>query len=438
MQNNMTEQQLSYIFSNMADSVFVTAKNGVIYYVNNSASKLFGFGSSATGRKIWEAINFTETNDALIQLFIDAVTQHKDIHSLVDYENTEGRIYKLHISVTYMMEQDGIFMAVVRDLTELVRVNSAFVRYTSPEIAKYVLSTPGGEKQGGSVRDVTILMSDLRGFTALSTKLPADTLITILNHYFEEMIKVIERWKGTLIEFLGDGIFVVFGAPNDDENHAEHAVSCALEMENAMKSVNEWNAANDYPLLEMGIGLNSGPAVVGNIGSAQRMKYGCMGETVNLAGRVETFTVGGQVYISERTRAKISAELTLADEQSFMPKGASSPMKIYSVEGIGDIHMTHRDYVMRDTVRRPEVKFFTIAGSKSVEGESHTGHILRVSADERYAVLESDAHIEAMQNLLIDIGGSLYAKAVSVNGKEITICFTSKPDGFADWAKTLF
>ena len=438
MQNTITEKQISYIFSNMADAVCITAKNGAIYYVNNSAAKLFGFGESASGRKIWEAINFTEKNDALIQLFIDAVTQHKDMHSLVDYENNEGRVYRLHISVTYMTEHDGIFVVVVRDLTEFLRVNSAFARYTSPEIAKYVLDTPGGEKQGGSVRDVTILMSDLRGFTALSTKLPADTLITILNHYFEEMITVIQRWKGTLIEFLGDGIFVVFGAPNDDENHAEHAVLCALEMENAMKSVNEWNALNDYPLLEMGIGINSGPAVVGNIGSAQRMRYGCMGETVNLAGRVETFTVGGQIYISERTRSKISAELTITNEQSFMPKGASSPMKIFSVEGMGDIHMTHREYVMRDTVRRPEVKFFTVAESKSVEGEGHTGRIVKVSADEKYAVLESEAHVEVMQNILIDIGGSLYAKAVSVNGKEITLCFTSKPDGFNDWAKSLF
>ena len=434
----MREKLLAYVFANMGDAVCITAKNGAIHYANTSAAKLFGFGESSEGRKIWEVIPFTEKNDTLIQLFIDAVKEGRNIRSLASYENNDGQIFRLHVSVTYMTDNGGIFAVVIRDLTELFRVNSAFERYTSPEIAKFVLSTPGGEKQGGSVRDVTILMSDLRGFTALSTKLPADTLITILNHYFEEMIAVIQRWKGTLIEFLGDGIFVVFGAPNDDEDHAEHALSCALEMENSMKSVNEWNALNGYPSLEMGIGINSGPAVVGNIGSEERMKYGCMGETVNLAGRVETFTVGGQVYISERTRAKISAELLITDEQSFMPKGAASPMKIFAVEGLGAIHMAHKEYVMRDTVRPAEVKFFTIAGSKSVEGEGHTGRVVKVSADEKYAVLESDAHVEAMQNILIDIGGSLYAKAVKVSGREITICFTSKPDGFNDWAKSLF
>ena len=216
-------------------------------------------------------------------------------------------------------------MIVARDLTELVRVNSAFARYTSPEIADYVLHTPEGEKQGGRTQNVTILMSDLRGFTALSTKLHPDMLITILNHYFEAMTAVISSYNGTVIEFLGDGIFVVFGAPNDDETHAEHAVYCAVEMQNAMKSVNEWSTLHGYPELEMGIGINSGPAVVGNIGSADKMKYGCMGGTVNLAGRVETFTTGGQIYISERTKAELHSELTISAEQILCPKEQPFP-----------------------------------------------------------------------------------------------------------------
>ena len=435
--DKIRRDMLAYVFSNMADAVCITAKNGAIHYANSSAIKLFGFSESSAGHKIWDVIPFIEKNDTLTQIFIDAVTQHKDVHSLVDYENNDGKIFSLHVSVTYMTENDGIFVIVIRDLTELLRVNSAFERYTSPEIAKYVLTTPGGEKQGGQLRDVTILMSDLRGFTALSTKLSADTLITILNHYFEQMIVLIERWKGTMIEFLGDGIFVVFGAPNDDENHAANAVSCAVEMQNAMKSVNEWNAENNYPALEMGIGINSGPAVVGNIGSEMRMKYGCMGETVNLAGRVETFTIGGQIYISERTKAKITEELFISAEQSFMPKGASSPMKIFAVDGIGDIQILHSGYVMKDVADKREVTFSTMTG-KIVDGEKYSGHVVKISDDERFAVIETEANVAAMQNILIDIGGSLYAKALSNDGGHITICFTSKPDCFNEWAKSLY
>ena len=104
MQNDINGKQLEYIFANMTDSVCITAKNGEIYYANYSAMKLLGLGEHSSGRKIWEAIRFTEKNDNLIQLFIDAVTQHKDIRSLVGYENNAGRIYNLHISITYMTE----------------------------------------------------------------------------------------------------------------------------------------------------------------------------------------------------------------------------------------------------------------------------------------------------------------------------------------------
>ena len=142
-------------------------------------------------------------------------------------------------------------------------MNKAFERYTSRDIAKYVLETPDGHKRGGVNKEVSILMSDLRGFTSISTKLPPDDLIVILNHYFEKMSEIIEENNGTIIEFLGDGIFVVFGAPNDLPDHASLAVKCAIEMENAMDEVNKWNVENGYPELEMGIGINSGMARVG-------------------------------------------------------------------------------------------------------------------------------------------------------------------------------
>ena len=113
-------------------------------------------------------------------------------------------------------------------------------------------------------------------------------------------------------------------------------------------------------------------------------------------------------------------------------------MKIYAVDGIGNIHMTHKDCVMRETVNKPAVTFFTISGAKNVNSEAHTGQVVKISSDERYAVMESNSPVEAMQNIVVDIGGKLYAKVTSVEGKDITICFTSKPDNFSDWTKSLF
>ena len=115
------------------------------------------------------------------------------------------------------------------------------------------------------------------------------------------------------------------------------AVKCAVEMQRAMKEVNEWNNENGYPELEMGIGINSGSVVVGNIGSEKKMKYGCMGSAVNITGRLETLTIGGQIFITENTRNMIKDELLIKSESSFLPKGSPEELKYYEIEGIGDL-----------------------------------------------------------------------------------------------------
>ena len=190
------------------------------------------------------------------------------------------------------------------------------------------------EKQGGKSLEVSILMSDLRGFTAISQRLPSGDLINMVNHYFGEMAAVIQRHRGTIIEFLGDGIFVVFGAPREFSDHAEAAVACAIEMQNAMAGVNAWNLEHGYPELDMGIGIHSGPVIAGNIGSDQKMKYGCIGETCNLAGRLESFCLGGEVCVTKATRDRINGKLKILMESSFLPKGSRKKLVFYSVGGI--------------------------------------------------------------------------------------------------------
>lgn len=439
MNLGLKQNELSYIFKNMDDAVCITSRNGVIRYINKSAKRLLGIEDSAENQKIWNAIPYVERNDALIQLFIDAITaKEKSFQDFVEFEKNDGSVCHLRVSLTYSNEDDEeMFVIVINNLTEFMRVSSAFRRYTSSSIADYVLNTPGGEMIGGVAKDVTILMSDLRGFTALSTRLAPTDLITILNHYFESMVKVIEKYNGTVIEFLGDGIFVVFGAPKDDPNHAVDAVSCAIEMENMMAEVNAWNEENNYPTLEMGIGINSGTVIVGNIGSDEKMKYGCMGEPVNIAGRVETFTIGGQVIISENTKALIKEKLEIAGEQSFLPKGAKDEMKIYEISGIGDVSLNSNDEVIEWLPEAGiKVSFYELDG-KYVGDVAYEGRVLSLSKNERYAKLVADTELKKSQNITIDISENLYAKVVDVCDEFYTICFTSKPDSYADWSKAL-
>ena len=428
------QDRMKYIFRNMEEAVCATGPNGELLYANPAARKLFGI-SPREGVKIWDAIPFVEGNDALVQLFIDGITKtQKTSRTLVDYVNNDGALFHLHVSLTCEAQDSGIFLLIISDLTHLVRVHSAFERYTSPDIADFVLTSPEGEKQGGQLREVSILMSDLRGFTAMSTRLSSSDLIVQLNHYFECMSAVIERYHGTVIEFLGDGLFVVFGAPRPDPGHALAAASCAIEMQNAMVAVNEWNRQNGYPDLEMGIGVHSGSAVVGNIGSDRKMKYGCMGATVNLAGRLESLTVGGQVYISESTRNMIPLPVTVIDEQSVMPKGASREMRIFGIAAVGeDCVLSNADNSIEWRPLSPpaEIGYYILDG-KIVDTARHNGRLTRISANEKYAFLVTPDPIEQWQNLMCETGSQVvYAKVVACDPEGSQLCFTSKPEGFS-------
>ena len=177
-------------------------------------------------------------------------------------------------------------------------IRETFGRYTSDDIVGVLLDMPEGLKLGGEKRQVTLLMSDLRGFTALAERLEATQVVALLNHYLSGMIEIIQRSGGTIDDIIGDAILVVFGAPVAMPDAAQRAVCCALEMQKAMREVNEYNFQKGWPEIEMGIALHTGEAVVGNIGSTKRSKYGVVGQPVNLTARIESFTVGGQVLVS--------------------------------------------------------------------------------------------------------------------------------------------
>ena len=438
MLHELNSERIQYIFRNMDDSVCITGMGGELLYANPAAEKLFGL-RTGDRPKLWEAIPYVEGNDELIQLFIDSVMEkRKSFSALVDYVNNEGKLFRLHVSLTCEPSDPGLFLVVISDLTQSVRVKSAFERYTSEDIADYVLTTPDGEKQGGKAQEVTILMSDLRGFTAMSTRLSSTQLVSVLNHYFESMSAVIERHRGTIIEFLGDGIFVVFGAPKELPDHASAAVRCAIEMQNAMEAVNAWNRENGYPELDMGIGVNTGTVVVGNIGSEKKMKYGCMGEAVNLAGRLESFTVGGQVFISESTRDRASEEVAVISESSFLPKGASQDMRFYDISGIGSCKLKNASDASAWITLSGKTLAFYVLEEKTVDHTEHTGSLTRISADNRFALLSTCSKLKPFQNLMLRIGGrDTYAKIVSQEGNEFRLCFTSVPENFPDLVKML-
>jgi adenylate cyclase len=188
-------------------------------------------------------------------------------------------------------------------LRERQAVKSAFARYVSNQVLDSILESGHAPTVHGDRRKITVLFSDIRSFTTLAEKLSPEEVVQILNEYFAEMVEIVFRNKGTLDKFIGDGLMVIFGAPAEDPEQEKHAVQTAIEMQQAIHRLSTKWEAEGKSAIRAGIGIHSGTAIVGNIGSEERMEYTAIGDTVNLASRLESATkeLGVDILISEET-----------------------------------------------------------------------------------------------------------------------------------------
>jgi adenylate cyclase len=251
----------------------------------------------------------------------------------------EARV-KMHLKLKRAQVQLKARVEEVRRLAGALEKRNSFIqkvfgRYVTDTVVQTLLDTPEGLKLGGEKCEVTILMSDLRGFTPLVEGLPAELVIEMLNLYLGEMTQVISRYEGFIDEFIGDGILTIFGAPIRSEDHAERAVACALEMQLVMARVNERLQRLGTPSLVMGIGINTGEVVVGNIGSTKRAKYGVVGSPVNVAARIQAAALAGQVLITESTASHLGSKLSYSEKKLLAFKGITEPLTLYIIDGIG-------------------------------------------------------------------------------------------------------
>jgi adenylate cyclase len=318
---------------------------------------------------------------------------------------------KAHI---HRLERNEAYEALLESQKQLELRNrfirKTFGRYLSDEIVENILETPEGLKLGGEKRLVTIMMADLRGFTTLCERIPAESVVGMLNIYLEEMTEIIVRHNGTIGEFIGDAIMVVFGAPDMRSDDACRAIKCSLAMQLAMPDVNAVFRKKGYPEVQMGIGAHTGEVVVGNIGSKKRVKYDFIGHHVNLASRIESHTLGGQILISETTFKACGLPLNIAGQMEVMPKGVAQTITLYDIIGVrgeDDLMLpgksTETPFVELSVPS--EVRLTVVLEGKQLAKTNYSGVITKLA--DKLAEIRSDR----LFRLLTDIKLSLFDKA---------------------------
>jgi adenylate cyclase len=201
----------------------------------------------------------------------------------------------------------GRIRSLVKSTTAAALRRDRLQRYFSPAVAAHLESTDPANL-GGQSQIVTVLFSDLRGFTSMSEKLQSAEVVEQLNAYLSVMVDTIFEHGGTLDKFMGDGIMAYFGAPIAQKDHADRAVRCGMEMIEALDTLNQVREAHGLPALKMGVGIHTGEATLGTIGSALRREYTAIGDTVNVASRLESMTkaAGVPMLVSETTKAALA------------------------------------------------------------------------------------------------------------------------------------
>jgi class 3 adenylate cyclase/HAMP domain-containing protein len=322
-------------------------------------------------------------------------------------------------------------------------IRDTFGRYVTQEVVNRLLASKEALEMGGEAREVSLIMSDLRGFTAIIRDMDPEPVITFLNRYLSKMIEILLDNQAVIDEILGDGILAFFGAPDPLDDHPVRAVACALQMQAAMDEINTANQADGLPILAMGIGVNTGTVVVGNIGSERRTKYSVVGSGVNFASRMEAVALAGQVLISEATYNRVKDLVEVRNVLQVEMKGMPGRATLYDVQGIGapynirlrDKSETLEKLPVNVLVQMHRLKDKIVTGSQA---EAWVTHLCDTAA-----VVVSEVRLEEWEDIRLifldqkkgPYPGHIYGKATWVKplaeGRfEALISFTSVPSGF--------
>jgi len=219
-----------------------------------------------------------------------------------------------------------------KKIEQEIIVRDRFMRLVAPNVAEQMISGKLEVKKGGQlIQELTVFNSDIRGFTAMSEGTTAETIVEMLNEYFEPMVETLFKYEGTLDKFMGDGIMAFWGAPVAHPDDAVRCVQCALDQMEVLGRFNRQRVADNKPPLAVGIGIHTGPGVVGYVGSSKALSYTIIGDTANTSARLCATAAAGQIVMSESTLARVGTRFECEEIDARSLKGKEKPMRRFNV-----------------------------------------------------------------------------------------------------------
>lgn len=342
------ERYQENIFSSMSNLLITTDEKGTIRYFNSAAARRLGWDEGMLGEplqalfkqkisnKVLKTLKLAEESGELF-LGIEGIfkTPGGDMDYSLNISPLRGKRGK-HMGLTLLMSDQTAEKELKNKVSLAVEerrvIKDMFARYLSSDIVQQLTEAPETVKPGGDKKNATVFFADIRGYTSFSEGKDPTYIIDVLNAYFSEAVEIVIKYGGYIDKFIGDCIMAAWGVPMvNEESDAVHAVSCALEIQQLVASSARRFFTGKADHLKIGIGMHTGPLVAGNLGSDRRMDYSVIGDTVNVAARLEGVAEADEVIITEDTRNYIQDSFKLEDRGSVKVKGKDKALRIYNV-----------------------------------------------------------------------------------------------------------
>jgi len=330
---------LDTTLASIVTGVLTLNRDGTIISFNRAAEEIFQVSATvAVGRslnRILPPLGETQFERLLARVWMQGTSQV--VRDALAHVSGRGEVHlTIHLSAIRRGEETTGVALVVEDLTEVARleeetrrVRTTFERYVPSSVVEGVLADPSRTALGGDRQPVTILFADLHGFTRLSEYLPPEELVQVLNGYLAAAAQVILRYEGTLDKFLGDGVMAVFNAPLPQPDHAWRATCAALAIQRNVTEYARQLPENQRLLFR--VGIHTGEAIVGNIGTREQMNYTAIGDTVNLAKRLQENADNGKIILSRETYTLVAEKAVVEQLDTIMVKGREAPVEVFEL-----------------------------------------------------------------------------------------------------------